>query len=43
MIDDLGELPRVALLYASVEGFLDLPVIGRLFVPPVRRAATAAE
>jgi lysyl-tRNA synthetase len=43
VIDDLGELPKVALLYASVEGFLDLPLIGRLFVPPVRRAATAAE
>ncbi len=42
VIDDLGELPKVALLYASVEGFLDLPLIGRLFVPPVRRAATAA-
>jgi lysyl-tRNA synthetase, class II len=38
VIDDLGELPRVALLYASVEGFLDLPLIGRLFVPPVRAA-----
>ncbi|WP_236262273.1 lysine--tRNA ligase [Conexibacter woesei] len=38
VIDDLGELPKVALLYASVEGFLDLPLIGRLFVPPVRRA-----
>jgi len=42
VIDDLGELPKVALLYASVEGFLDLPLIGRLFVPPVRRAADAA-
>jgi lysylphosphatidylglycerol synthetase-like protein (DUF2156 family) len=39
VIDDLGELPKVALLYASVEGFLDLPLVGRLFVPPVRRAA----
>ncbi|HEX5145796.1 MAG TPA: lysine--tRNA ligase [Conexibacter sp.] len=39
VIDDLGELPKVALLYASVEGFLDLPLIGRLFVPPVRAAA----
>ncbi len=43
VIDDLGELPKVALLYASVEGFLDVPLIGRLFVPPVRRAAAAAE
>lgn len=39
VIDDLGELPKVALLYASVEGFLDLPLVGRLFVPPVRAAA----
>jgi lysyl-tRNA synthetase, class II len=42
VIDDLGELPKVALLYASVEGFLDLPLIGRLFVPPVRAAAQTA-
>ncbi|HEY4278453.1 MAG TPA: lysine--tRNA ligase [Conexibacter sp.] len=41
VIDDLGELPKVALLYASVEGFLELPLIGRLLVPPVRRAAAA--
>ena len=41
VIDDLGELPKVALLYASVEGFLDVPLLGRLFVPPVRRAAAA--
>ncbi|HEX4805849.1 MAG TPA: lysine--tRNA ligase [Conexibacter sp.] len=43
VIDDLGELPKVALLYASVEGFLDVPLLGRLFVPPVRRAVAAAE
>ncbi len=43
VIDDLGELPKVALLYASVEGFLDLPLIGRLFVPPVRRAVAAGD
>ncbi|MDO8212543.1 lysine--tRNA ligase [Conexibacter sp. CPCC 206217] len=41
VVDDLGELPKVALLYASVEGFLDLPLIGRLFVPPVRRAVAS--
>jgi len=39
VIDDLGNLPKVALLYASVEGFLKLPVVGRLLVPPVRQAA----
>jgi len=43
VIDDLGELPTVALLYASVEGFLDLPLIGRLFVPPVRAAVAKGE
>lgn len=43
VIDDLGELPKVALLYASVEGFLDLPLIGRLFVPPVRAAVARGE
>jgi lysylphosphatidylglycerol synthetase-like protein (DUF2156 family) len=43
VIDDLGELPKVALLYASVEGFLDLPLIGRLFVPPVRAAVARGD
>lgn len=43
VIDDLGELPKVALLYASVEGFLDLPLIGRLFVPPVRAVAARSD
>ncbi len=43
VIDDVGELPKVALLYASVEGFLELPLIGRLFVPPVRAAVAAGE
>jgi len=38
VIDDLGNLPKVALLYASVEGFLNLPLVGRLLVPPVRQA-----
>jgi hypothetical protein len=27
--------------YASVEGLLDVPLIGKLFVPPVRREADA--
>lgn len=43
VVDDLSELPKVALLYASVEGFLDLPLVGRLFVPPVRVAAAQGE
>lgn len=40
VIDDVGNLPKVALLYASVEGFLELPVVGRFLAPPVRAAAT---
>ncbi len=31
--DDLRSLPRVALLYSGVEGFLNIPVIGRFFLP----------
>ncbi len=30
VIDDLSELPRIALLYASVEGFLDVPLLRRV-------------
>ena len=29
VIDDVSDLPRIALLYASVEGFLELPILGR--------------
>ena len=29
-------MPKVGLLYASVEGFLNVPVVGRYLVPPVR-------
>jgi lysyl-tRNA synthetase len=39
VVDDVGDLPKVALLYASVEGFLDVPVVGKLLVPPVRQKA----
>ncbi len=42
VIDDVADLPKVALLYASVEGFLDVPVVGKLLVPPVRRAVDQA-
>ncbi len=38
VIDDPGDLPKVTVLYASVEGFLDVPVIGRFLEPPVRAA-----
>jgi lysyl-tRNA synthetase len=43
VIDDISDLPRIALLYASVEGFLDLPLIGRLLEPPLRQRVDAAE
>jgi lysyl-tRNA synthetase, class II len=36
VIEDPAAMPKVGLLYASVEGFLDLPVVGRYLVPPVR-------
>jgi lysyl-tRNA synthetase class 2 len=42
IIDDAADLPKVALLYASVEGFVEIPVVGRFLVPPVRQAADAA-
>jgi len=38
VIEDPADLLKVATLYASVEGFIELPVIGRFLVPPVRRA-----
>jgi hypothetical protein len=28
----------VGILFASVEGFLNVPVVGRLLVPPIRWA-----
>jgi lysyl-tRNA synthetase class 2 len=31
--DDFRDLPKVALLYSSAEGFLHIPVIGRYFLP----------
>ena len=34
---------RSAMLYASVEGFLEIPVVGKLLVPPVRQEAEAAQ
>ena len=37
VIDDVSDLPRVAMLYASVEGFLDVPVLSKLLEPPIRR------
>jgi lysyl-tRNA synthetase, class II len=43
VIDDLSDLPRIALLYASVEGFLELPILGRLLEPPLRQQVDVAE
>jgi hypothetical protein len=43
VIDDRSDLPRIALLYASVEGFLELPVLGRLLEPPLRQRVDAGE
>ncbi len=37
VIDDLSDLPRVAMLYASVEGFLEVPVLSRVLEPPIRQ------
>ena len=31
--DDLRSLPRVALLYSGVEGFLNIPFVGRFLLP----------
>ncbi|MQA72972.1 MAG: DUF2156 domain-containing protein, partial [Solirubrobacterales bacterium] len=38
VIDDAADLPKVALLYTSVEGFTDLPLVGRMLTPPIRLA-----
>ncbi len=38
VIDDPGDLLKVAVLYASIEGFLEIPLVGKLLEPPVRKA-----
>ena len=43
VIDDLSDLPRLAMLYASVEGFLEVPVLSRMLEPPIRQRVDAAE
>ena len=35
VFEEAADLPRVGILYAGVEGFLTVPVVGRLLVPPV--------
>ena len=34
VVEDAAQAPRVGLLFASIEGFVNLPVLGRLFAPP---------
>ncbi len=36
VIDEPGQMPRVGVLYASVEGFIKIPVVGRYLVPAGR-------
>jgi lysyl-tRNA synthetase, class II len=36
VIEDPAAMPKVGILYASVEGFLNVPVVGRYLVPQVR-------
>src|ERR1700709_2161264 len=43
VIDDVSDLPRVAMLYASVEGFLEAPVLSRILEPPIRPRVEAAK
>ena len=42
VIDDLSDMPRVAMLYASVEGFLEVPVLSRVLEPPIRQRVDAS-
>ncbi len=41
VIDDVSDLPRIAMLYASVEGFLDVPILSRVLEPPIRQRVEA--
>jgi len=41
VIDDVSDLPRLAMLYASVEGFLEVPVLSRVLEPPIRQRVEA--
>jgi lysyl-tRNA synthetase, class II len=42
VIDDTSDLPRIAMLYASVEGFLEVPLLSRALEPPIRQRVEAA-
>jgi hypothetical protein len=43
VIDDVSDLPRIAMLYASVEGFLDMPVLSRVLEPASPRSFLRGE
>ena len=43
VIDDVSDMPRVAMLYASVEGFLEVPGLSRVLEPPIRQRVDAAD
>ncbi len=43
VIDDLSDMPRIAMLYASVEGFLEVPVLSRVLEPPIRQRVDSGE
>ena len=36
VVEDIESAPKVGLLYATTEGFLKIPVIGKKLVPPLR-------
>lgn len=36
VLEDAESAPKVALLYATTEGFLNIPVVGKKLVPPLR-------
>jgi lysylphosphatidylglycerol synthetase-like protein (DUF2156 family) len=42
VIDDTSDLPRIAMLYASVEGFLEVPLLSHALEPPIRQRVEAA-
>ena len=41
VVEDVESMPKVGVLYASVEGFLNVPVIGKRLLPPLRAGADA--
>ena len=42
VVADVESMPKVGLLYASVEGFVNLPVVGARLVPPLRAAPSSS-